>query len=340
MSTRTPAMVRPPAAGPPTGRPPAATRLLRIGVPAVVLLVVGLLPLLGAGVFTVVIGTQILAYALLVMSVNLMAGVTGLLTLAHAAYFGVGAYAAVLTARHVSANALTQLGVAVAAGGLVAAATGWIAVRTSGTYFLMLSLAIGELLYTVAQKWDAVTGGSDGLAAGAPLELAPGSPMTLPGLVYWWAFAVFCVFGGLLLLLVRSPFGTALRGIRDNEPRMRAIGYPTPNYKYAAYVLSGVIAGAGGYLLVAQAPRFISPDRLSFHIAGLVLLAAVIGGLGSMWGSCFGAALIVLVGDVLSQDLGGHGPMVLGAVFVLAVYVLPRGVAGLRRRRRPDPREV
>lgn len=306
-------------------------------ITGVVLLLLVAAPLLGAGVYTIVILTSLLAYALLTMSMNLVAGHTGLLTLAHGAYAGVGAYAAALASRHWTASAWVQLLVAVAAGAFIAAITGWIAVRASKTYFLMLSLAIGELLHILATQWRSVTRGSDGLSAGAPFELIPGQPVILAGYVYWTALAVFLVFAGLVLLVVRSPFGSALRGIRDNEPRMRGLGYPTALYKYAVWVFSGAVAGAAGWIIIAQLPRFIAPATLSFHLAGLLLLAVVIGGLGSMWGSCLGAVLVVLMTDVISQDLGGRGPLLLGLLFVLAVYALPRGLAGIRAGRSAPP---
>jgi branched-chain amino acid transport system permease protein len=300
----------------------------------VVLVLFAAAPLLGASVFTVVVMTTLLAYALLAMAVNLVAGHAGLLTMAHAAYMGVGAYAAILTSKHVTASAWIQLLAAVCAAALVAALTGWIAVHASGVYFLMLSLAIGELLHILAVQWRSVTRGSDGLSAGAPFELVPGEAVLLVGHVYWTAFVVFLFFAGAILLVVRSPFGSALRGIRDNEPRMRSLGYPTASYKYAAWIFSSAAAGAAGWILIAQLPRFIAPAQLGFHVTALTVLAVIIGGLGSMWGSCVGAIIVVLLTDVVSQDLDGRGPLLVGIVFVLAVYVLPRGIAGLRSPRR------
>ena len=273
-------------------------------------------PLLGAGNFMIV--------------VNLLVGYTKLFTLAHAAYFGVGAYATALAANNWGANSLMQLGVAIGAAAAVAAASGWIAVRTSGTMFLMLSLAIGELLQILALQWESVTRGSNGLSAAPPFEIFPGVPVTLTGVVYWYAFVVFLVVVGLLVLLSRSPFGWALRGIGDNEARMRAIGYPTAIYKYTVFVISGAVAGAAGWVLVAQLPRFVSPESMSFMTAGLILLAVVIGGQRSMVGSFIGAALIVVVNVVLSPNLNGHGPLLLGVVFMVAVYALPRGLSGMK----------
>lgn len=293
-------------------------------------------PLLGVSVYAIVVMTTLLGYALLAMSINLVAGHVGLLTLAHAAYTGVGAYAVVIVSREWTASAWVQLGAALVAGALVAALTGWIVLHASKVYFLMLSLAIGELLHLLALQWRSLTRGSDGLSAGLPFELVPGQPVLLVGHVYWAALAVFVVCGGLILLLIRSPFGSALRGIRDNEPRMRSLGYPTTRYKYVVWVFSGALCGAAGWILVAQLPRFVSPSQMGFHIAALILLAVIVGGLGSMWGACLGAALMVIMSDVVSQDLDGRGPLVLGLMFVLAVYLLPRGIAGLVAPRRPS----
>lgn len=289
---------------------------------------------LGVSAYWIVILTSALAYCLLAISITLVAGHAGLITLAHSAYAGVGAYAAALTSRHLTSNGLAQLGLAVLGGVVVATATGWIALRASKTYFLMLSLAVGELLHILATQWRAVTNGGDGLSAGAPFELAPGTSVVLAAYVYWSALAVFLVFAGLVLVVVRSPFGSALRGIRDNEHRMRSLGYATGRYKYAVWIFSGAVAGAAGWIFVAQLPRFVTPAQMSFHIAGLVLLAVVIGGLESMWGACVGAAAVLLMTNVVSQDLGGRGPLVLGVMFVCAVYLLPHGLAGIGRNKR------
>ena len=315
---------------------PARSRWLRVAV-ALVVVALALVPLVGASTYSVVVLTGVLSYALLAMSISLVAGHTGLLTLAHAAYAGVASYAVALLSRAVTTDALLQLLAAVGAGAGVAALSGWIAVRASKTYFLMLSLAIGELLHVLALQWRSLTHGSDGLSAGQPFTVLGSGPIVLSGYVYWVCLAVVVVFGAVVVAVVRSPFGAALRGIRDNEPRMRSLGYPTSWYKYGAWVLSGAVAGASGWVAVAQLPRFVAPDALSFHVAGLLLLAVVIGGLESLWGACLGAAFVALMTNVVSQDLGGHGPLLLGVLFVVAVYVLPRGLAGIGRRHRDRP---
>lgn len=306
-----------------------ARQVISRAAAAVTVAALAVLPLLGASSYVVVTLTSILAYALLAMSISLVTGHAGLPTLAHAAYSGVGAYAVALTAKSITGDGLAQLLIAVLAGAGIAALSGWIAVRATKTFFLMLSLAVGELLHVLAVQWRDLTGGSDGLLAGGPFRLLGSGPLLLSGYVYWVALAVFVAFGAMVLVVVNSPFGAVLRGIRDNEPRMRSLGYATSWYKYAAWVLSGAVAGAAGWISMAQLPRLVAPAQLSFHLAGLLLLAVIIGGSSSMWGACLGAATVALMTNVLSQDLNGHGPLVLGLVFMIAVYVLPGGIAGL-----------
>ncbi|HEU5469230.1 MAG TPA: branched-chain amino acid ABC transporter permease [Actinophytocola sp.] len=280
--------------------------------------------------------TRMLVFALLAASLDLLVGVTGLPSLGHAAYFGVGAYAAAWFTKNVTATGPVPVLVALAAGAATAAATGWVAVRTHGVFFLMLTLAIGEIVAQAAETWEPVTGGSNGLY-GVPSTRIAGSPLDVAGL-YWYVLAVFLAGFLVLWLVSRSPFGAALRGIRDNEPRMRALGYATRPYKFVAFVIAGAVAGLAGGLLAAQ-QRLVTPADLGFTTAALALLAVIIGGAGSLWGPCLGAALVIVVRDVVGPDLGGHGPLLLGLVFILVVYLLPRGAAGLRPPGRRPVRE-
>ncbi len=318
-----------PVAAPPARRPVAPY------LAAAVVLVLAAVPLFLAPFATTVL-TRVLVFALLAVSLDLLVGVTGLPSLGHAAYFGVGAYGAGLFSIHVSAAAPLPLLAGLLAGAVAAAATGWVAVRAHGVFFLMLTLAIGEILTQAARAWDEVTGGFNGLS-GIPattLGATPLSALSTAGLLYWYVLAAALVGSALVWLVARSPFGAALRGIRDNEPRLRAVGYPTPLYKYAAFVLAGGVAGLAGALFVAQGtPRLITPVDLGFTTSALVLLAVIIGGAGSLWGAALGAALVILVRDAVGPSLDGHGELVLGLVFVAVVYLLPRGAAGLAVRR-------
>jgi branched-chain amino acid transport system permease protein len=292
------------------------------------------------GQYSVATLSRILIFAVLAMSVNLLTGIAGLPTLGQSAYFGVGAYTGALVAINISAVGVVQLVIATLAGAVAAAITGPVAVRTRGVPFLMITLAIGEIAYSAAGRMESVTRGTDGLSGVPPLVFAPGGEGTVnEGLVYYYVLAVFLVCFVIVQVLLRSPFGLTLRGLRDNEPRLRAIGYRTTWYALAAYVIAGAVAGAAGSLW-ATLQRFVSPGDLGFDVAALALLAVIIGGVGSMWGACLGAALVILTRDYFGGMLAGRGPLLLGILFVVTVYLLPKGIAGTwgvlaaRRRRR------
>jgi len=287
--------------------------------------------------YEISLASRVLVLGLLAMSVNLLTGVAGLPTLGQAAYFGVGAYTAAL----LGSVGLVQLIVAALAGATAAVVTGSVAVRTRGVTFIMITLAIGELTYATAITWKEVTGGTDGMSTEAVPPIWGMPALRLDGLVYLYVLVVFGVLFALVAGLTRSPFGLALRGIQDNEARLRASGYPVNGYLLGAYTIAGGLAGAAGALWIAV-ERFVAPSDLGFTVSAMALIAVVIGGTGSMWGALAGTAVVVVVrdyvGNELQGDLAGHGTLLLGVVFVLAVYLLPRGLAGVfASRRRGHP---
>lgn len=280
------------------------------------------------GEYTVATLSRVLIFAVLAMSVNLLTGIAGLPTLGQSAYFGVGAYTGAIVAINVSAVGVVQLILAAGAGAVAAAVTGPVAVRARGVPFLMITLAIGEIAYFAAGRLEGITRGTDGLSGVPPLVFVPGGEGTVnEGLVYYYVLGIFIVVFTLIHVLLRSPFGLSLRGLRDNEPRLRAVGYRTTGYALAAYVIAGAIAGAAGSLW-ASAQRFVAPGDMGFEVAALALLAVIIGGVGSMWGACLGAALVILTRDYLGGMIAGRGPLLLGILFVVTVYLLPKGIAG------------
>ncbi|MFJ8666307.1 branched-chain amino acid ABC transporter permease [Streptomyces sp. NPDC093600] len=308
---------------------------------AAVLLALAVAPFL-LGPYAVGTLSRILVFALLALSVNLLTGLTGLPTLGQSAYFGVGAYTAAIVARGLTDIGILQLLIAAGVAALVALPTGWLAVRARGVVFLMLTLAIGEIVYSAAVNWKTLTNGTDGLAAIPPVVPLPGmSALELDGLVYFYVLGVFVLLFATVSRLGSTPFALALRGIRDNESRMKAIGYPTSRYALTVYCGAGALAGVAGALWVSV-QRFVSPGDAGFEIAALALLAVVIGGSGSMWGACAGAALIWLTRDYLGnlEAVAGRGPLLLGLLFVTAVYILPRGLAGIRLPRKPSRRST
>jgi len=314
--------------------------MTKIRVPAavaLVLVVLAALPFVLAP-YPISLAARILAFALLVVSVDVLTGLTGLPSLGQIAYFGVGAYTAGLVGIHVSSNVFAQLGAGVVLASVVALVTGGVAVRTSGIVFLMVTLAIGELTHKLADGLDAV-GGTNGLAGIPAITLFPGGePITLAGYTYWWGLAVFLVGFGAAVLVSRSPLGRAMRAVREAEPRLAAIGQRTYTIKLAAYVFAGAVAGAAGTAWTVQA-RFISPGDLAFSVSAIALLSVVLGGAGTLWGPVVGATVVILVRDWVAGYVPGQGELMMGALFVLAVYLLPRGIAGQRvpRRLRRDP---
>lgn len=282
--------------------------------------------------------SRILVFGLLAISVNLLTGVTGLPTLGQSAYFGVGAYTGAIVATTLSDLGPLQLVLGALAGAVAAAITGPVAVRGRGVPFLMITLAIGEIAYSAAGRMDWLTHGSDGYSGIPPVVPLPGAaPLIHDGLVYYYILVLFLILYAAVALLVRSPFGLTLRGIRDNEARLRAVGYSTTAYAFAAYCIAGALAGAAGSMWTST-QRFVAPGDMGFEVAALALLAVVIGGLGSMWGSVVGAALVILTRDYIGGYVAGHGTLLLGILFVVAVYALPRGLAGATARRRTGRR--
>ncbi|MEV6521655.1 branched-chain amino acid ABC transporter permease [Longispora sp. NPDC051575] len=282
------------------------------------------------GPYPVLMLSHALILGLLAMSANLLTGVTGLPTLGQAAYLGVGGYAAATVARAVTPVGVVQLLAAVVAATAAALLTGTVVARSHGIVAIMVTLAVGELLHEAAVRWTPVTGGTDGLAGiGDVVPFWGLPPLPLDGQVYYYVLAVFAVLAAAVAALVRSPVGLVLRGIRDHAARMRAHGYPVFRYRLLAQCVAGGLAGAAGALTVS-AQRYFSPADLGFDVSALALLAVVIGGTGSLWGACAGAAVLVVLRD--QGLLGAHNGLLLGATCLLAVYALPGGLAALPRR--------
>ena len=276
--------------------------------------------------FSVLMLTEILIFGLFGASLDLLIGYTGLPSLGHAAYYGLGAYVAALFAIHLMDNAVIAMLVGAAAGAIGAALTGWVTVRTRGVYFLMITVAITEIVYSLTLTWTDVTGGSNGLSVSTP-TLADGLALDSGRRVYWYVLAVVIIGYALVRAVSRSPFGRTLVGIRENEPRMRAIGYPTARYKFAIYCLAGAVAGVAGALSVFKT-GFVSPSDASFTTAALVFIAVIVGGSGTLYGAFLGAIVVILVRDEFSTLLPGRSTLVLGVIFVVAIYLFPKGIAG------------
>ncbi|WP_333733469.1 branched-chain amino acid ABC transporter permease [Streptomyces sp. IBSBF 3010] len=280
--------------------------------------------------YSISLAGSALALGLLAVSVTVLTGYAGLPTLGQTAPFAVGAYATANLADAGWTVGPVQIVLSALAAAVFSAVTGPAVIRARGTTVLMITLAVGELTSTVINQVKSLTGGADGLVGfPATRALWGGEGMTEERELYVYAAVVAVVAVALTLLVLRSPAGKLLTGTRGAEARMRASGHPVGRYLLVAHICAGALAGVGGSLMVTV-QQYLSPADVGFEIAAFALLAVVIGGTTSVIGALLGAGLIVFTRDWVAGSWPGHGPLLLGALFIAAVYLLPRGLAGLR----------
>ncbi|RJF96310.1 branched-chain amino acid ABC transporter permease [Noviherbaspirillum saxi] len=280
---------------------------------------------------------KIMIYAIFALSLQLLVGTTGLVSLGHAAFFGIAAYVTALASPDAEAGSLLFIvTLALAVTGAYALVVGALSLRTKGVYFIMVTLAFAQMAYYVFH--DTPLGrGSDGMYLALRPALSFGS-VTLVDLdngrhMYFFALvALFCTYG-ILSLVQRSRFGHALAGIRVNEQRMRAAGFETYWYKLAAFVLAGMLAGVAG-ILMASKNGGVTPEMLSWHESGAVLLMIILGGIGSLRGAVIGAIAFVLLKEFYSSEallgsLAARWQLTLGLTMIFFVALLPNGLVGL-----------
>ncbi len=282
--------------------------------------------------FVILLATRALAFAILVMSVDLLLGYTGLASLGQAAYLGVGAYlTAILATRYQFGLGydfwlVIVLGIVLAAA--LAAVFGLLAIRATGVYFLMITLALGQCVWGLAYRWNSLTGGDNGIN----LRQRPKFGIDLANEVTFF-YVVFGFFVASLLLLytlVRSPFGRSLTGIRERELRMKILGYNTWLHKYIAFIVAGGFGGLSG-VLWAHTAGIVSPVNIELAFSVDALLMAVLGGSGTLVGGVIGAFIVFGLREYLST-LVPWWQYVLGAVYVLTIFYLPTGLMGIPER--------
>ena len=291
-------------------------------------LAAGIAPLLSSYPLTLL--TQAVIVAILAMSLDVLLGYTGLASLGHAAYFGIAAYAVgILTTQHQMGFAVCLVAGVMIAGG-TAAVFGLLAIRATGTYFLMITLALGMVVWGLAFRWVSMTKGDNGITGIPRPEVALPWSLWSPLPFFYFALAALVLAWVLLAVLVRSPFGLSLKGIRESEGRMRALGYNVWLHKYLAFVLSGTFAGFAG-VFWAYYNGFVSPVDVQLVTSVETLLMVALGGPGTLGGPALGAALIVFLKNYVSVYTK-RWLLILGAVYIGVILFAPRGVFGAFRR--------
>ena len=309
---------------------PDKQRLLRFApFIAIGLFLIIVPPFLDIGVLSLL--TKILIYALLAMSLDLIYGYTGLWSFGHAGLFGIGGYTTGILIKHYG---ITSFWLSAPAGilmtVLVAAVFGLIALRGVALYFLLITFALGQLVYVTAFQWKAMTGGSTGLIGIFYPDLGFPFPFSIISYYYFTLIVVvICAF--VLYKITKSPFGHSLQGIRESETRMRHLGYNTWLFKYIAFIVSGLFAGVAGVLYVYY-NGLITPSDVNFAASGAVMLMVIIGGSGTLWGAAIGAAVINILQYYISIFTPERWPLILGACFIAVVVFLRGGILPHLRR--------
>jgi branched-chain amino acid transport system permease protein len=278
--------------------------------------------------------TEILIWGLLAMSSDILIGYTGLVSVGHSAFFGLGmsgAAAALLTSKPPNLWLALVYGL-VAAGG-VAAFVAYFSTRLRDIYFAITTLIFSQIFYVIIFTWTEVTGGENGLTFSRPRLSVPflySEPFTSETL-HWFVLAVVVLSYLILRRITQSPFGMVLQSIRENEARTRAVGYPTERYKIVAVMLSGLFAGLAGVLYALQ-NKFAAPDFVFFLVSGETVIYNVIGGIGTLVGPIVGAAFFLLLREGLSRFFTEYYLIWVGVIFIAMVIFMPQGLLGFARR--------
>jgi branched-chain amino acid transport system permease protein len=278
------------------------------------------------------LGSRILIYALAAMSLNLLLGFTGGLSFGHAAYFGLGGYGAGLTLKYLAPSTPLALAIGTLVGGAAATLLGPSVMRRRGIYFAMITIAIGQLFYFIAVRWNEFTGGEDGLAGFArqPLHLGSLAIALDDKGFYFLVLALFALGTAVLGLLLRSPLGHTWVAIRENQRRARFLGIPVTRYVWASFAVSGTLTALAG-ALNALLNNFTSPQDLHWILSGNFVIMIVLGGMRSFWGPLAGVIIFLVAQDYLSS-LTENWMTFIGAIFILVVLAFPRGLLGMIRR--------
>jgi branched-chain amino acid transport system permease protein len=290
-----------------------------------------LLPFLFSNYY-VGLATQIFIMAIFAMSLDILVGHTGLPSMGHAAYYGVAAYATGFLCLAGVKNFWLVIVLGMGLGGLAAAFFGLLALRAQGPYFMLITLALSQVLWGIAFKWRSLTRGDDGLPGIGRPDIGLGIDLKPDLYFYYFTVAIFLIVVVALFILLNSPFGYTLRGIRESESRMKALGYPVWLYKYASFIFAGIFAGISGVLWVYYS-GFVNPSYFAVDLSVKALLMLILGGSGSLFGPLIGAGIIVLLENLVS-GFTERWSLVLGIVYVTVIMLFSEGIFSVFKRGR------
>ncbi|TVR08632.1 MAG: branched-chain amino acid ABC transporter permease [Salinarimonadaceae bacterium] len=272
---------------------------------------------------------RVMIFAIAAMSLDLILGYGAMVSFGHAAFLGIGAYGVGILMSHAVTNVLAQLVAAVAASALFALVTGALCLRTKGVYFIMITLAFGQMAFFFFVSLG-VYGGDDGLTLRATPTLFGTPVFENTRVLYYVIFAAMLGVYLLLRAIVASRFGRVLRGARENPVRMQAIGFDPYRFQLAAYVIAGAICGVGGFLLAHQT-EFVSPAFMTWQRSGELIVMVVLGGMGSLHGAILGAAAFIILEEVLAR-ITEDWKLIFGPFLVLVALFARGGLVGFLRR--------
>ncbi len=270
--------------------------------------------------------TRIMIFAIAAIGLDLILGYGGMVSLGHAAYLGVGAYAVGILSHHGLHNGVLHFAVAIGASALLALFVGAVSLRTSGVYFIMITLAFAQMVYFLGVSVN-LYGGDDGMNIASHSRFGALIDLDDPTVLYFFTLALLAGVLWAGLHLVDSRFGMVIRGIRSNERRMRAIGFATFRYKLAAFVISGAVCGMAGALFANQT-LFVSPAIMQWTRSGEIMMMVILGGMGSLFGPLVGSAVFLGLENLLSGATE-HWQAILGPILLLVVLFARRGIVGL-----------
>jgi branched-chain amino acid transport system permease protein len=276
--------------------------------------------------FYLTLVTRMLIFAIAALSLDLILGYGAMVSFGHAAYLGIGAYAVGILAFYGIDTAWIQWPAAILAAALVAWLVGLVSLRTSGVYFIMITLAFAQMLYFLVVSLKTY-GGDDGLTINAPSRLLGALDLSNSAALYYLVLALLIGFLLLCRRLVASRFGMVIRGARSNDRRMHALGFPTVRYRLAAFVIAGTMCGVAGVLL-ANLTHFASPAYMHWTRSGELMVMVILGGMGSLIGPIFGAFALLALEEALSSWTE-HWQFILGPILILIVLFAKRGIYGL-----------